>query len=406
MRVRALSIHADYRCKSAAACCRSGWEIAVEPAAEARIRRGVAEGRLAPADWARAAAGQADGARVRLRVLPSGDCAFLAAGEPRLCSVHGALGEEALPSACRQFPRVVTLTPLGASVTLSHYCPTAAALLFRDDVALAIVSDPPGFPPGWSYEGLDAKDALPPLLRPGVLASWAAHERLERHAVARFADPELAPARVLASLAAEAEALRAWSVAVGPFDDWAAAVIERPPLAHEPVPLPRLAAAPSWSSLAAAHALVALAPELEAWERAARAVPPAIPKPRSPRVTVEVLGRERVRDAVGESFTEHRVAVSRWLAAKAFASWLSLQGDGVRTSVLGLELAHAVLRAEAARGVAETGGALDREGLVQAVRRADLLLVHLADPQALARDLSRCEAPAGRVVASGLPPKR
>jgi hypothetical protein len=84
--------------------------------------------------------------------------------------------------------------------------------------------------------------------------------------------------------------------------------------------------------------------------------------------------------------------IRRWLAAKAFASWLVLQGDGLRTAVLGLRVALGVLRAEAARGAAEAGRPLDAALLKEAIRRADLLLVHLADPEALARRLSRCES--------------
>ena len=83
--------------------------------------------------------------------------------------------------------------------------------------------------------------------------------------------------------------------------------------------------------------------------------------------------------------------IRRWLAAKAFASWIALQGDGLRTTVLGLRVALDVLRVEAARGCAEAGHELDHDLLKGAVRRADLLLVHLADPEALARRLSRCE---------------
>jgi hypothetical protein len=60
--------------------------------------------------------------------------------------------------------------------------------------------------------------------------------------------------------------------------------------------------------------------------------------------------------------------------------------------VLGLRVALGVLRAEAARGCAEAGRALDAAQLKEAVRRADLLLVHLADPEALARRLGRCES--------------
>jgi hypothetical protein len=376
VRVRALSIHADYRCHSSGACCRSGWEIPVEPACEERIRAGVAAGRLGPADWAREAPGLPHGARVALRVLPSGECSFLAPGEePRLCAVHAGLGESALPSACRQFPRVATLTPLGVSVTLSHYCPTAAATLFRGDVRLEVALDPPAFPPGWPYEGLDAREALPPLLRPGALASWEVQERIEEHAVARFADETTPSARVLAELGQQAEALRAWTLHDGPFDAFARSVLGRGADAPEPA--------------------ASLEDALAGWERVTLAVPEASPAPESPRAAVGAFGLRRAEAALAESWDGLRRPVGRWLAAKSFASWLALQGDGVRTSALGLRLANAVLRAEAARQVATTRAALDDARLREAVRRADLLLLHLVDPLALARDLSRCEAARG-----------
>ena len=116
-----------------------------------------------------------------------GACVFFDPGS-RLCAVHRDAGEEALPSACRQFPRVTTLTPLGVSVTLSHYCPTAAGMLFRDDVPLAVVEAPPAFPAAWPWEGLDAREALPPLLRPGVLMDWPSLERWERFCVSTLAE--------------------------------------------------------------------------------------------------------------------------------------------------------------------------------------------------------------------------
>jgi Fe-S-cluster containining protein len=382
VRVRALSIHADYRCRSSGACCRSGWDIPVEPAAEERIHLAMSHGRLRPAvAWARPAPGLPHGARVVLRVLPSGDCVFLERGRPRLCAVEHQLGADAMPPACRQFPRVATLTPMGVSLTLSHYCPTAAAQLFRDDVRLAVVSDPLAFPASWPYEGLDARDAFPPLLRPGVLMSWAAHTRLEEHAVAVLGREGLSVGQALALLAAEAEALRAWTVVSGPFDALVARVIET----QAPPPSPD---APLDAALAD-------------WERVAAVVPKGHPRPESPRAAVAALGLGRAAAIVDETCATLRRPVGHWLAAKAFASWLALQGEGLRTTRLGLRVALAVLRAEAAREVAELHGApLDGDGLKQAIRRADLLLVHLADAEAFARQLSRCEVDTERVVAS------
>jgi hypothetical protein len=374
-RVRALSIHADYGCRSSGACCSSGWDIPAEPDVEARLDAAAADGTLGVrAPWSRPVAGLPHRARVVLRVSPAGECVFYESGEPRLCAVHRRLGAEALPSACRQFPRVATLTPRGVSVTLSHFCPTAASMLFREHVPLAVLSDAPAFPPSWPYEGLDARDALPPLARPGVLMSWEAHERFEAHAVATLAREELSPERALAALAALAERLRAWTLREGPFDPFVERVIatgEAPPVASER----------------------SLGEALAAWERAAASVPAGVPRPRSPRSDVERMGVRRADALVGEAWAALHAPVRRWLAARAFASWLALQGEGIRTTVAGLQLALGVLRAEAARGCVEGDGrVLDAALLKEAIRRSDLLLHHLVDVEAFAHDLSRCEA--------------
>jgi len=372
--IRAVSIHADYGCRHSGACCSSGWDIPVEPDTEERLDAAVADATLGVRPpWSRPLAGLPHRARVVLRVSAAGECVFYETGAPRLCAVHRRLGPEALPSSCRQFPRVATLTPRGVSVTLSHYCPTAAGMLFRDDVTLAVVSDAPAFPASWPYEGLDARDALPPFSRPGVLMSWAAHERFEAYAVATLAREGPSPEAALSGLAATAERLRAWTLRDGPFDAFAQRVLEaesgRPPASQ-----------------------ASLEEALAAWERAATCVPAGVPRPRTPRGAVEGIGVARADALVGDAWPALQAPVRRWLAARAFASWLALQGEGVRTAVDGLRLALGVLRAEAARGCAEAGRPLDAALLKEAVRRSDLLLHHLVDVDAFARDLSRCEA--------------
>ena len=97
-----------------------------------------------------------------------GRCAFHD-GDAHRCEIHRVLGHDALPLSCRQFPRVVVLTPAGVSVGLSHYCPTAAGLLFSEGAPVAIVEDAPAFPRDAEYEGLDARASLGPLLRPDAL---------------------------------------------------------------------------------------------------------------------------------------------------------------------------------------------------------------------------------------------
>jgi hypothetical protein len=370
VRVRALSIHADYGCRHSGACCRSGWDIPVEPEIANGLDAAVARG-LLPAEpaWARPLPGLPHGARV-LRVSREGECVFR---EPRACAVHARLGAQALPSACLQFPRVATLTPLGVSVTLSHYCPTAAELLFRDDRPLVIVDAPEAFPASWPYEGLDARQAFPPLLRPGVLTSWRSHVRLEAHAVATFARSDCAPEVALVSLATTVERLRAWTPADGPFDAFADEVLESPG--------PPATASPR-----------SLEGALAEWERAAASIPATASAPESPRRALRTLDRDRLDAVVDAGYSRLHAPVRRWLAAKAFGSWVALQGDGVRTTVASLRLALGVLRAEAARGCADAARELDAPLLKEAFRRSDLLLQHLVDVHALARELSRCEA--------------
>jgi hypothetical protein len=269
---------------------------------------------------------------------------------------------------------VARLTPTGVSLTLSHFCPTAAALLFRDDVALAVVGDPPAFPPSLPYEGLDARDALPPLLRPGVLMDWPSLERFEHHAVSLLAEDVRTPEQGLGLLAEAAEAARRWTPELGPFRTFFEVVLES---TRRVTP----------NDLSAGASAASRAGMSDAWHLVADCVPDAGRRPSLP----EGLDAADAR-FVAPAWAALGQPVRYWLAAKAFASWIALQGKGLRTTVLGLRIALGVLRVEAARGCAEAGRALDAALLKEAVRRADLLLVHLADPEAPARRLSRCES--------------
>jgi Fe-S-cluster containining protein len=398
VRVRALSIHAGYRCGHSGACCSSGWPIPVEPAAEDGLQAALASGRLAfaGADVAfRAVAGLPHGARVVLGQDAAGRCVFLEPeGERRRCAVHRRLGESALPSACRHFPRVATLTPLGVSVTLSHYCPTAASQLFAAG-ALAIVDDPPAFPPSWPWEGLDAREALPPLLRPGVLMDWPSLERWERFVVRVLAEDGVTPESALDVLAGAAEAVRGWTASDGVFGEVFEEVLGREEAACREALRNGEAAfvgalrngyddARDPARRGSRASLGSRA--WRAWRLVADCVPHRDRLPPGP-VADDAVDALRVAPA----WPSLALPVRRWLAAKAFASWLVLQGEGLRTAVLGLRVALGVLRAEAVRRAAEAERPLDADLLKEAIRRADLLLVHLADPEALARRLGRCE---------------
>ena len=404
-RVRALSFHAGYRCRNTGVCCSSGWDIPVER--EMHLRNALASGRLRIPEATiastlpgaltgrgdacfRSVPGLPHGSRVVLASHSSGRCIFLESD--RRCAIHRQLGLEALPSACRDFPRVVTLTPLGVSITLSHYCPTAAGMLFApvtprdprqpgpEGSAVRILESPAGFPPSWPYEGLEARDALPPLRRPGVLMDWPSLERWEQFAVSVLGDDRRTPEAALDVLAEAAERARRWNPEDGPLGEWLLLSFRGAP-----------SASGDEESTGAGRSLARRPPPnalgmIEAWRLVAECVPHRALLPPAP---------ESLDDAdlglVAPGWPSLAVPVRRWLAAKAFASWLALQGEGLRTTALGLRVALGVLRAEAARGCAEAGRTLDAELLKEAVRRADLLLVHLADPAELAKRLSHWE---------------
>src|SRR5262245_26286083 len=138
-----------------------------------------------------------------------GGCVFFER-DSHLCVVHRDLGESALPLTCRHFPRVSLQDSRGTFVTLSHFCPTAAGMLFREDVPLAIVRGPQAFPLD-DYDGLRVTtDDLPPLLHPGMLMDLEGYSAWEAHMVARCAVSGTSPETVLATLVRDAAILRHW----------------------------------------------------------------------------------------------------------------------------------------------------------------------------------------------------
>ena len=211
MRIRALSFHARYQCRHSGACCTSSWPIPVEADRLERLRAAVANGALRAAADAHAFETDDDAPPDTPAVLSvtNGQCVFFDAAGHR-CHVHNALGHDALPLACRQFPRVVVTDPRGVSVVLSHYCPTAAGLL-GTDARVEIVDSPEAFPSDGEYVGLDARHSLPPLLRPDMLMDWESWWEFERLAV-DFIGNARAPMRtVLGELRPIVETVRAWS---------------------------------------------------------------------------------------------------------------------------------------------------------------------------------------------------
>ena len=173
--MRVLSFHREYACRHSGACCSAGW---IEP-------------------------------------LPTGICRHYDAHPSGGCTIHRASGHAALPHACQQFPRVATLSPLGVSVTLSAFCPTAASLLF-DDGPFEIVT----VPTARAFEGLDARNVMPPLLRDGMLMDWDAVARWEELAVETLSTHRHDVERAIEIIEhASATVCETWTPSTGPLAD-------------------------------------------------------------------------------------------------------------------------------------------------------------------------------------------
>ena len=173
-RVFALSIHADYRCQHSGVCCTADWDVPVELPVYRSLNERIEAGALRVAPNAEPLApfivepGLPGDAAAILERTDRGECVFF--DRPtHLCVVHRDAGEDALPETCRHFPRLAVADSRGTFITLSHYCPTAASMLFREDVDLRIVEGPQAFPFA-DYDGLTVTpDDLPPLLSPSML---------------------------------------------------------------------------------------------------------------------------------------------------------------------------------------------------------------------------------------------
>jgi hypothetical protein len=364
--VYALSFHADYRCRHSGQCCTADWDVPVEAPIYRSLAEAVEAGRVRPSRSPAFIVGPdlPEGIGAMLERAPGGDCVFFDRGS-HLCVVHRDIGAQALPATCRHFPRVAVRDARGTFITLSHFCPTAASMLFRDDVAVEIVASPPAFPPA-EYEGLIVKpDDWPPLLNPRRLTDFEGYAAWERHMVARCASLSHAPESVLATLTRDAAVLRTWRPG-------------GPTLADAVAALP--SAIVSGAPQASLHASLAF------YEEAMRAVPDDLrPEPDEARLP------EAFVTGVAPAWALFHAPLNRYLAAKSFATWTAYQGRGIATIVRGLECALALVRVEAARQCRDTARPLDPVLLLEAFRAADFILNHLATGDELAQAWSAVE---------------
>ena len=373
MAVYSLSIHADYRCRHSGACCTADWDVPVELPLYKTLDDALREGRVAPA--ARPDENSAvlvvendlpDKAAAMVARTATGDCVFYHR-KSGLCVIHRDLGEPMLPATCRHFPRLAVRDARGTFISLTHYCPTAAASLFRDDVPIEIIEGPSAFPEA-DYGGLTVtSDEWPPLLRPDCLADMQSYTAWERHMVSRCADQALSPESVIATLERDARIVRSVSSVTG------AVIVE----AIEQLP---------------PDAVDAAVPEaLDTSLVDYREVLKAVPDEWRPEADTRDLD-DSYRHYVAAEWRRFDAPLRRYLAAKAFASWTAYQGSGFLTIVRGLDAALALVRVEAARQCRDGNGPLDAGSLREAIRHADFALNHLAAGDELAERWSKVEA--------------
>ncbi len=432
-RIFSLSTHAHYACAHSGACCTAGWPIPVERETYQRLRASIEAGHLnierrtVGADpLANAQHGVADRLFVRpdtasaetpaLACISDDVCVFYER-DRRRCAIHRQLGPAFLPVACQQFPRVSMLDGRGLFVNVSHYCPTAAALLF-EDVDVAVVESPPAFGQDFNYDPLDARGALPPLLTPSVLMDLKAYDEWERAVVALFAHGELTAEQALSAAIAFTEEVRRWTPRDGGetlrerirdsvpdgLGTCAAALQARESAGlkttrrRRPSSLVR----GSWLKRGTSDQRPATRnqePGTRDEEPGARAeddkahyalVLDCVPAAFRPPVSLDGLDAAYA-DWVAPAWQSFRAPLKRYLAAKVFGTWLSYQGRGIRATMFSAVVALSLVRVHAALTCAAASRALDRALLTEAVRRSDELLLHLASREELARRLSGVE---------------
>jgi Fe-S-cluster containining protein len=340
---RVLSFHAGYRCRHSGACCTAGWPIPIEVDQLTRLRAAVATQALRPARGPKSTTSPflvPAGAPPETPAVVGADrhgCVFRDL-EQRRCRIHHALGADALPLACRQFPRVAVTDPRGVSIAFSTFCPTARAML-TSSTPVRIELNAPGCPTGAVYSGLDATRGLPPAIRPDMLMDWMSWWRWEARCVQRLADDAGPIEDTLARLAWVIDELRSWSPGDERLDDR----IDR---AFREAVGARVAAR-HWTGTALEQALDEIDGSIpEEWR-------PDRPVIRGVRPDEPVL--------------------RRFAASHAFANWTAHLGRGLRTWLRSIEVPVALATAGLDPGT------------------VDLLLRHLAEPAALARAWHRAE---------------
>ena len=291
------------------------------------------------------------------------DCVFFEREAEGLCVIHRDAGIDALPIACRHFPRKILHDSRGTFISLSHFCPTAARMLLAP-ASLAIVEARPPLRLPAPVEGLDASGALPPLLRPGLLCDPAGYQAWEHRGIATFARGDLTFGECVDVIAAATEALRLWKPG------------------HESL------AGKVWTAFDAAVPMKGS--DIHAQKRAMAAVV-ALSAGRASDLSPIDRFEEHWERHVAGHFAAFDRPMRHYLAARLFANWIAYQGRGLRSIVEWLRVCAAVVRHALLARVLDSGSPPNEDDFVEAVRTADLLLLHVIETTSFARYVAALE---------------
>jgi len=302
--------------------------------------------------------GRTAGQPAFLALASGGDCVFFEGDRGNVCAIHRELGPDSLPIACQHFPRVVLQRPHDTRISLSHFCPTAAQLLRSPAAdAFEITAAPASLALDGRAEGLDARDTLPPLLRPGMLMDEDGYSAWERRCLEILGRGDRTADQALAIIAAATEAAQSWR----PGGVTLSATVDREfDVAYAAKPDEDLGGLVTRARLAV------------------RSVPRGLSFP----LPLDDAG-DRWR-GLSAWWGDFDGTVRAYLAARLFGNWVAYYGQGLHAVVDYLRVTLAVVKMEAVRHHARGTSTSPWQTVNEAVRNADLLLVHLADTKTLA----------------------
>jgi hypothetical protein len=213
-------------------------------------------------------------------------------------------------------------------------------------------------------EGLDARDALPPLLRPDVLCDPDGYDAWERASIATLDRPDLTWQAAVAWIASATDRARAWR----PGHATLAACVTRA-FAEDPQPV---------AQALSDEQLIRLV-----W----RSGDDCLPLEGRALAAFEDLWLRQAADG----FAQFDRPMKNFLAARLFGTWIAYQGRGLRSIVNWMRAAGALVRHHFLIRVLDSGRPVTTNDFLEAIRMTDLVLLHAIDTQAFARAVATVE---------------